>query len=386
MAEEKQTPLLILVVDEDDDVGVKAKAKSPIIGREKNFEAALKLVMADPEDADANAMFAAIKIFDEAAGNWSSGVEVATVTGKRNGGLESDLKITREIEDLIQRLGAKECIIVSDGPLSPSISSIITSRLRVVSFRNVIVKQSQTIETSWMLFLRYLRMVVYESSYARTMLGIPGLIILVLGTLYFYNLLSIPLILIFIGAALLIRGFGIDTAFGGLMKRIVGISSKPGLIQIRIFTAVVGLILIVVSLIAGVQAALSYVQSATGVGFGSLTLEHIIAHFNTFMGILIINSIDLIAVAAFLNTAYNIFYYHVMRSPRVWRHVQAMLIFFFLWIMIRLLGLYLSTQNLVYLIQLVLITLIGFATLLTSITIIRAIRGARRSKHDSEGS
>lgn len=386
MAEEKGVPLLILVVDEDDDVGAKAKVKSPIIGRKNNFEAALKLLMTDPEDADANAMFAAIKIFDEESKKKSSGVDIATVTGKPNGGLESDKKITQEIEDVIQRLGAKECILVSDGPLSPSLSSIVTSRLKVVSFKNVIVKQSQTIETSWILFLRYLRMLIYETAYARIMLGIPGLILLAMGVLYFYNLLSIPLILVFLGLALLIRGFGIDSAFGELVKRLVEISNKPGLIQIRIFTAIVGLILIVVALASGFQSALRHIQSSTGVGPADLTLEHILANIGTFIGVLITNSIDLIAIAAFLNTSYNIFYYHVMKSVRVWRHVQALLIFFFLWIMMRLLGFYLSTQNFVYLLQLVLVTLIGFASLLTSITIIRAIRGAKRIKHDRESS
>ncbi|MEM1534530.1 MAG: DUF373 family protein, partial [Nitrososphaerota archaeon] len=127
MAEESEGPLLILVVDEDDDVGVKAGVQSPIIGRENNLEAAMKLLMSDPEDADANAMFAAIKILDDELKKWPNGVEIATVTGKHDGGLESDLKITREIENVIKKLGVKECIVVSDGPLSPSLTSIITS-------------------------------------------------------------------------------------------------------------------------------------------------------------------------------------------------------------------------------------------------------------------
>ncbi|MEM0481462.1 MAG: DUF373 family protein [Nitrososphaerota archaeon] len=378
MAEESKGPLLILVVDEDDDVGVKAGVQSPIIGREKNLEAALKLVMADPEDADANAMFAAIKILDDESSRWPNGVEIATVTGKHNGGLESDLKISREIESIIRKLGATECVVVSDGPLSPSLSSIITSRIKVVSSRTVIVKQSQTIETSWILFLRYLRMLVYDTSYSRIILGVPGVLLLLMGALYFFNLLSLPLLLVFIGIALLIRGFGIDAAFSGLIRRLAEISNKPGIVQLRIFTAVVSLILIIVAFVAGFQAALNYLQSA--LRGGPLSFEQVLPYIGPFIGVLIVNSIDLIAIAAFLNTAYNIFYYYQLKSPRVWRHVQAMLIFFFLWIMMRLLGTFLTTQGIVYLIQLVLVALIGFASLLTSITIIRAVRGIRAPK------
>ncbi|MCS7145713.1 MAG: DUF373 family protein [Nitrososphaerota archaeon] len=377
MAERSAGPLLVLVVDEDDDVGVKAGVQSPIIGREKNMEAALKLVMADPEDADANAMFAAIKILDEESKRWPNGVEIATVTGRHEGGLDSDLKVAREIERVITKLGARECIIVSDGPLSPSLSSIITSRLKVVSLRTVIVKQSQTIETSWLLFLRYLRMLIYDAPYSRIILGIPGLLLMLMGALYFFNLLSLPLLLVFIGAALLIRGFGIDAAFTSLIRRVAEISSKPGLIQLRIFTAVIGLILVVVALATGFQAASNYLQSTLRLGQGQLTFEQFLEYIGPFTGMLIINSIDLIAIAAFFNTAYNIFYYHVAKSPRLWRHVQALLTFFFLWIMMRLLGAYLTTQSIAYLIQLVLVALIGFASLLTSITIIRTIRGAR---------
>jgi putative membrane protein len=378
MAEESKGPLLILVVDEDDDVGVKAGVQSPIIGREKNLEAALKLVMADPEDADANAMFAAIKILDNESSRWPNGVEIATVTGKHNGGLESDLKISREIESVIKKLGATECIVVSDGPLTPSLSSIISSRIKIVSSRTVIVKQSQTIETSWILFLRYLRMLVYDAPYSRIILGVPGVLLLLMGTLYFFNLLSLPLLLVFIGIALLIRGFGIDAAFSGLIRRLAEISNKPGIVQLRIFTAVVGLILIIVAFVAGFQAALNYLQSA--LRGGPLGFEQVLPYLGPFIGVLIVNSIDLIAIAAFLNTAYNIFYYYQLKSPRVWRHVQAMLIFFFLWIMMRLLGTFLTTQSIVYLIQLVLVALIGFASLLTSITIIRAVRGMRAPK------
>ncbi|MCX8204007.1 MAG: DUF373 family protein, partial [Nitrososphaeria archaeon] len=57
--------VLILVVDEDDDVGRKTGWETPITGRDRNFLAAKDLLLADPEEADANAMFAAVKLYDE---------------------------------------------------------------------------------------------------------------------------------------------------------------------------------------------------------------------------------------------------------------------------------------------------------------------------------
>ena len=51
--------ILVLYVDRDDDIGVKAKIKTPIIGREDNLKAALSFALSDPEDSDVNALFAA---------------------------------------------------------------------------------------------------------------------------------------------------------------------------------------------------------------------------------------------------------------------------------------------------------------------------------------
>ena len=41
--------VLILCVDRDDDLGVKTKIKTPILGRKENLEAAVALALKDPE-------------------------------------------------------------------------------------------------------------------------------------------------------------------------------------------------------------------------------------------------------------------------------------------------------------------------------------------------
>ena len=56
--------ILVLCVDRDDDLGMKAGINTPILGRKENVNAAASLALRDPEEADANAMFEAVRIYD----------------------------------------------------------------------------------------------------------------------------------------------------------------------------------------------------------------------------------------------------------------------------------------------------------------------------------
>ena len=63
-AKEKLGRILVLCVDSDDDLGVKAGIKTPILGRDENINSALSLALKDPEEPDANAIFEAVRIYD----------------------------------------------------------------------------------------------------------------------------------------------------------------------------------------------------------------------------------------------------------------------------------------------------------------------------------
>ena len=63
MAKTEKT--LVLCIDGDDDIGIKAKIDTPIIGRQANLDSATRLAVSDPEEADANAMFGEVKLIDE---------------------------------------------------------------------------------------------------------------------------------------------------------------------------------------------------------------------------------------------------------------------------------------------------------------------------------
>ena len=57
--------VLVLCIDRDNDLGRKGGVESPVVGRQANIDAALKLGMADPEDSDVNTIFGGIKLLDE---------------------------------------------------------------------------------------------------------------------------------------------------------------------------------------------------------------------------------------------------------------------------------------------------------------------------------
>ena len=59
-----QKRILILCVDRDGDLEVKAGIKTPLLGRTANLDGAVALALKDPEEPDANAMFEAVRLYD----------------------------------------------------------------------------------------------------------------------------------------------------------------------------------------------------------------------------------------------------------------------------------------------------------------------------------
>src|SRR3972149_11549497 len=92
---------LVLCVDRDDDIGVKTGIKGPLIGRDDNLAAAMKLGLADPEDSGVNALLSAISIYDDLV---KQGVdaEVATICGDVRVGSASDLVLTQQLDRALE--------------------------------------------------------------------------------------------------------------------------------------------------------------------------------------------------------------------------------------------------------------------------------------------
>jgi len=147
---------IVLCVDRDDDLGSKADVAGPVIGRQENLDAAQKLGLVDPEDVDTNSILSAISLYDDLI---KKGVEaeVATITGDPHVGFQSDLILTKQLENVLELIKPDRAILVSDGQEDEYIYPIISSRVKIDSVRRVFVRQSESLEGFYYLLVKSLR-------------------------------------------------------------------------------------------------------------------------------------------------------------------------------------------------------------------------------------
>ena len=275
--------ILILCVDRDGDIEAKTGIKTPIIGRKENLDAAVALALKDPEEADANAMFEAVRIYDslEQKKTTHEKFQIATISGIEIGGVGADRKIVAELNEVLAKFPANEVILVTDGIADEMVLPLIESRIPVSSVRRVIVKHSKSIEETAMLFMKYLRTLWEDPRYSKIFLGLPGLLLVLVGFLWALNLLMyfwIAFLLIF-GSMLLIRGFGIDKLAKKLYIAIREYSPPPFPIQIAGFTAIAGFLSIGVGIYQGVNLAMGKVGEILDVGAFIGVLPQLIGWF-----------------------------------------------------------------------------------------------------------
>ena len=257
---ETEQQILILCVDRDGDLETKAGIKTPLLGRTANLDAAVSLALRDPEEADANAMFEAVRLYDrlESEKQPEEGFEVATISGSELGGVGADRKLVAELSKLLGSFSANEVILVSDGYSDEAILPLVESRVPVSSVRRIVVKHSESIEETAALFSRYLRLIWENPRYARLALGIPGLLFFLYGVFYIipgavsYYLISIVLIL---GGVLLIKGFGVDRGAKNFFKWAREYSPPPLPVQISNYSIIAGILCVAVSAYLGASSA-----------------------------------------------------------------------------------------------------------------------------------
>ena len=238
--------LLVICVDRDNDVGKKAGISTPVVGRNACIEAAQRLALEDPEDADSNAIFSAIKTYEDLV---SSGykAQVITVAGVESRSVQGDEKIAAEIKSVLQKFSADGAVIVSDGEDDEMVIPIIQNVIPVISVQRVVMKVSRTIEHSYALFGKFLKMVVYDPKYSKFFLGVPGILLLIggVGAVTGYTAEIFAVLVSILGGAFLIRAFDVDKAWSNWAK-----PTPEGFI--RMFTLITGLILIAGSIPAGI--------------------------------------------------------------------------------------------------------------------------------------
>jgi len=247
-AESKTSKLLVICVDRDDDIGKKAGVVTPVVGRNSCIEAAQRLALEDPEDADSNSIFAAIKTYEDLISKGYQ-AEVIVVAGNENRGIQADEKIVFQVKTVMERYAANGAIIVSDGEDDESVIPIIQNVLPIVSVRRVVMRVSRSVEYSYAVFGRYLKAIAYDSKYSKFFLGVPGILLLIGGIATVVGLTKeiFAILVSILGGAFLIRAFDVDRAWSNWTK-----PTPAGFI--RIFTLVTGSLLMLVSIPSGIGA------------------------------------------------------------------------------------------------------------------------------------
>ncbi|MDH5636310.1 MAG: DUF373 family protein [Candidatus Bathyarchaeota archaeon] len=269
-AKKKPERTLILCVDRDDDLGMKAGIKTPILGRKDNVNAAASLALRDPEEPDANAMFEAVRIYDnlkKGAKEQEEEYEVATIAGSDLGGVGADRQLVAELTEVLSGFQATDVILVTDGYTDEAVLPLIESRVPVTSVRRIVMKHSKSIEETAALFTRYLKILTENPRYSRILLGLPGILFIILGVLWVLEWLQYAGIafLIVLGAFLFVRGFRLDKAALNFYKWVREYSPPTYTVQIAGFSAVAGVLLILVGGYLGgtaVADALSTIDSS----------------------------------------------------------------------------------------------------------------------------
>ncbi len=254
--ETKTSRLLVICVDRDDDIGIKAGVVTPVVGRNACIEAAQRLALEDPEDADSNSIFAAVKTFEDLVSKGYQ-AEVAVVSGTERKGVQGDEKIVSQVKTIIEKFSANGAVIVSDGEDDESVIPIIQNVLPIVSVKRVVMRVSRSVEYSYAVLGRYLKAIAFDSKYSKFFLGVPGILLVIGGIATVLGLTReiFAVLVSVLGGAFLIRAFDIDRAWSHWTK-----PTPAGFI--RIFTLVAGILLILASVMAGISAVSPEVTAA----------------------------------------------------------------------------------------------------------------------------
>jgi putative membrane protein len=262
-------------VDRDNDVGEKAGIVTPVIGRDACIEAAQRLALEDPEDADSNSIFAAIKTYEDLVSKgYQAEAEVVTIAGVKDRGVQADEKILMEARKVLEKFSASAAVIVSDGEDDESVIPVIQNVLPVVSVQRVVMKVSRSVEYSYAVFGKYLKMIAYDSKYSKFFLGVPGILLLIGGiaTVFGYTAEIFAVLVSILGGAFLIRAFDVDRTLASWTK-----PTPMGFI--RIFTMVAGILLILSSVPAGISSVDSGLLEADTELISKITDKVIIGQF-----------------------------------------------------------------------------------------------------------
>lgn len=239
--------VIVICIDRDDDIGIKGGLETPIIGKEACVNAGTRLAIEDPEDSDCNAIFGAVKSYDEFKMKGYD-VEIALVAGKYNRGIEGDVKITQEIDMVLEAYAADGAVVISDGEDDETAIPLIQGRVPIISIQRVIVRQSRSVEYSYAVLARYIKILFYDPRYSKFFLGLPGALLVTSGLsiIFGFSREAFALGICILGAAFIIRAFDIDKSLSTFSK------PSPSAF-IRVFSYFAGTMIIIAAILNGIS-------------------------------------------------------------------------------------------------------------------------------------
>ncbi len=244
---------LVLVVDRDDDFGVKGKVNTPVVGVQNCLDAATAFGIADPEDSDLNALYAAVSVCLEIQEDGHD-ADVALICGDEKVGHRSDLALVAQLEEVLDEIEPDSVVLVGDGAEDEYIYPIISSRAHVDSVRKVYVKQAPGLEGSLYIMTKML-----SDPGKRKRFLVPLGFIIVLLSLFFImpsllvyardhdiNILagmSGSVTVCFIGIVLLLYGYNVGDRFDRFQRKLKS-SITDGSTRLIFLSVAVALVLI----------------------------------------------------------------------------------------------------------------------------------------------
>jgi putative membrane protein len=162
--------------------------------------------------------------------------------------VEGDVKIAQEIDKVLDRYNADGAVVVSDGEDDETVIPIIQGKVPIISIQRVIVRQSRSVEYSYAILARYIKILFYDPRYSKFFLGLPGALFITSGLsiIFGFSREAFALGLSILGIAFVLRAFDID-------KAIVSFSKPTPSGFIRVFSYFAGTLIILASILNGIS-------------------------------------------------------------------------------------------------------------------------------------
>jgi putative membrane protein len=271
-------------------------------------------------------MFGAVRIYDSLLEKYPNEFyQIATISGSASGGIEADRNIVSELEAIITSFKATGVILVSDGYADESVIPLIQSRVPITSIQHVVVKHSERLEETWAVIFRYLRQLVEDPYYSRVSLGVPGVMLIIVGILQVFNQLqNAGMILTFVmGLVLLIKGFGWEDKLNIVRLRL----PSPDR-QLTTAAATFGFFLSLVGVIRGISNAWKYLPAPAPLWWEDFAWW--VQRSPNLIGYFMLSAVDLIILGAMVSLIGGVAAHYIKKDPKIWQNVVGIIVTFWI--------------------------------------------------------